>query len=140
MRNTRSTQNIAGMIHHGGYRYVEINGINYAAHRIVWKLLTNEEPPNQIDHINGVRSDNRWLNLRKATEFEQAQNRGLGKDNTSGYKNVNQDGTRWRVRIADNGVRRHLGYFATREEANAVYETAARKLHGEFFRPTQGEK
>jgi hypothetical protein len=106
----------------------------YQAHRIIWKWVTGEDPPWEIDHKDQDRANNRWVNLRRATDSEQQWNRGLRKSNTSGWRGVHWQ-RKWKAAILVNGVRRYLGRFATAEEASAAYEVAARKLHGEFYRP-----
>jgi HNH endonuclease len=117
----------------GGYYSVGINGSLYYAQRIIWKLMTGEDPLNTIDHKDGNRTNNRWDNFRPATKLEQTHNAKVRKDNTSGGRGVHKHKGWWRARISINGVRRHLGLFETAEEASAAYEAAAREAHGEFY-------
>jgi hypothetical protein len=56
-----------------GYYRVWLNGHYYRAHRVIWKLMTGDEPPETIDHVDGDRLNNRWANLRAATQAEQMQ-------------------------------------------------------------------
>jgi hypothetical protein len=58
-----------------GYVYLYVDGKQYAAHRIIWKLHTGEDPIEVIDHINGDKSDNRIVNLRDVSHLENARNR-----------------------------------------------------------------
>jgi hypothetical protein len=81
--NTKVGGKVAGNIARTGYRVVTIGLREYSVHRVVWKLMTNEEPPPELDHVNGVRTDNRWCNLRAANRYEQGYNRERGKNNTS---------------------------------------------------------
>jgi hypothetical protein len=135
MWNTRFAGQVAGSLHKTlGYRDISLDYQLYRAHRIIFKLMTGEEPPDNPDHKNRNRADNQWDNLRPATQSEQNYNMGLRKDNTSGYRGVVRDRGRWRAEYKINGVTKHIGAFATPEEASAAYETAARKLHGEFYR------
>jgi len=128
--NTMYAGAIAGNIDKLGYRVVVIDKVPFKAHRIAWKLATGEEPPAMLDHINGVRTDNRWANLRAATHFEQVGNQGLHKTNTSGYRGVSAHKSgKW---VAQLG-RRYLGYFDTPEEAAIIYDAAARERYGEFY-------
>lgn len=91
----------------------------------------------QADHRNHVTLDNRRDNLRPATPAQNRQNARRRRDNTSGFKGVSlhhnraKNWTRWRAMVGD----RHLGYFATRQDAAMAYDTAARCRHGEFALP-----
>ena len=89
-----------------------------------------------VDHIDNDRTlDNREYNLRAATHGENALNRALGKNNTSGHKGVRKTkyGT-YNSRVSFRGVTYYLGSSDTFEEACAKWEAKARELHGEFFR------
>lgn len=118
-----------------GYREVGLDRITYRSHRIIWKLVTGKDPSNTIDHVDRSRLNSRWGNLRIATSSQQQWNRPLNQNNTSGRTGVyvNKWG-RWVARINYKYSRLHLGVFATRKEASAAREKAARKLHGEFYR------
>lgn len=71
-----------------GYPYITVNGKNYLVHRCAWLIMTGSWPEKWIDHINGVRDDNRWCNLRQASHQNNLRYRPAPKDNTSGYKNI----------------------------------------------------
>jgi|KBSSwiS6_1023812.scaffolds.fasta_scaffold10988_4 hypothetical protein len=135
--NAKHAGKIAGNISNKGYRNITIGLREYKVHRVIWKLMTNEEPPPMLDHINGIRADNRWCNLRVADWWEQAHNRKMPVNNTSGRRGVYQKGARWGARIGIDGAMRSLGGFATAEEASRAYENAARELHGKFYRQPQ---
>lgn len=122
-----------------GYRLVGIGRIYYYAHRIIWKMMTGVDPLDQVDHRDGDRDNNRWVNLRPATNSSNLWNSKLRADNSSGFKGVNFDASRssqkrWRAKIAAHGKIVHLGWFATPEEASAARATAALKLHGGYAR------
>jgi hypothetical protein len=55
---------IAGYVRKDGYRYITIDGVEYRADQIVWKLVHGEDPPGDLEHINGDRADDRIANLR----------------------------------------------------------------------------
>jgi hypothetical protein len=86
------------------------------------------------DHRNGDGLDNRRANLRQATPQENARNATRNRKNTSGFKGVcwAKSHSKWRAKIGVNGRRRHLGYFATAEDAARAYDAAAREHFGEF--------
>lgn len=117
-----------------GYLVGRINGSGVKAHRIIWKMVTGVDPE-VIDHINGDRSDNRWVNLRSVSPVENARNLGLSKNNTSGHNGVYwfPRYQKWMASIRINGKRKNLGYFATKAEAIAA-RTMADKAHGYTFR------
>lgn len=98
--------------------------------------MTGENSQKQIDHINGNRADNRWLNLREADSCQNRQNMKRSSRNTSGFKGVSwhERGQKWMAQIACRGGREHLGLFDTIEAAYAAYCAAAKRLHGEFAR------
>jgi hypothetical protein len=126
----------AGTVTHKGYVDVCVSGKKYGLHRLAFLWMTGSIPSN-VDHINGVKSDNRWCNLRSATIRENSFN--CEKRNAvSGYRNVYFDKRgikKWFVAVFDkHGKRHHFGYFMTPEEANEVAEKARKELHGEFFK------
>lgn len=132
--NSKYAGKIAGCLNPDGYIYISILGSNYLAHRLAWKILTGEDPVNEIDHDNRVRSDNRSVNLRQADGAQNNSNTGIRGDNTSGVR-----GARWHkaakkyvAEISVGRVRKHLGVFDTLEEASNVYDEATLKYHGEF--------
>jgi hypothetical protein len=57
-----------------GYLDTRIGGKTYKLHRLAFLYMEGEFPPDQVDHINTVRSDNRWVNLRKYTQLENMNN------------------------------------------------------------------
>lgn len=89
-----------------------------------------------VDHANGNGLDNRRCNLRFATGSENARNRGLRSDNTSGFKGVSWDKQHqtWAAYISDGARQRRIGRFSDREEAARAYDAAAIQLFGDFAR------
>lgn len=124
----------AGNVNSLGYRQIMIDGVNYSAHRLIWLHVRGVWPEHEIDHINGVRDDNRLSNLRSAGRSCNARNAAMQKNNTSGFKGVswNKQVRKWRARIVVNGVEYPLGDFDQIEMAAAAREKAAHQLHGEF--------
>jgi hypothetical protein len=105
-------------------------------HRLAWFYQTGKWPSEHIDHINGITNDNRWCNLREASNAENLWNRGKQKNNTTGAKGVYFDKERnlFAAELKVNGKRIRLGRFKTIEEAESAHIAASRKLHGEFMR------
>lgn len=133
--NTRYAGAVAGNISVHGYRIVAVGHRLYRAQRLVWKMMTGEEPPEQVDHKDGDPLNNRWANLRAASQTESNWNSRTRKC-VSGRRGVSRNGSsRWMAQITIAGVQHYLGTFVTIEEASAAYEAFARKLHGEFYRP-----
>jgi hypothetical protein len=111
-----------------GYLNLTLDGVHYRAARVIWKMITDEEPPGIVDHADRNKLNNRWTNLREATPSQSIHNRLIR--NNGVRKRYNK----WDARIYYDGVSRYLGTYTTAEEAAAAYENAARKLHGEFYR------
>lgn len=103
------------------------------AHHAAWAIYHGEWPDRAIDHINGVRDDNRIANLRLASVAQNCANRSYSH---AGYHGVQKrKNGEWMARIKKGGVSRYLGQFKTEVEAAKAYDQAARDLHGEFARP-----
>jgi len=124
--------------HAGGYIHICVDDVRYKAHRVIWKMRTGEEPPQQLDHRNRIRSDNAWNNLRPATNQQNTYNgpaRG-SRDLPKGvYRDKRWEGSGYRTKIRAAGKTVYLGTFATPEEAHAAYCRAAREHYGEFWSP-----
>ena len=100
----------------------------------VLRTLPGQEPPSDIDHINGDRGDNRWSNLRPATRSLNMGNVPKYRNNKSGLKGVTWRGDKgmWRANITINYRSIHLGYFLTKEQAYAAYLAASQETFGEY--------
>jgi len=108
-----------------GYREIRFNGYRTYEHRLAWFYMTGEWPPNQIDHINRIRDDNRFCNLRLADQSLQEYNKGISRRNKTGFKGVSWDKekNKWVVRLQDGkGKYKHFGRFDNKDEAIAVAE------------------
>lgn len=128
--------NEAGTVDAYGYVRIMYKGSALKAHRIGWALYYNEEPPRSIDHINGVKNDNRIANLRGCTQKENSRNALPSKNNTSGYTGVARmrNSPNYRAYITVDRTQKHLGTFQTAEQAATAYNTAAIKYFGRFAR------
>lgn len=118
------------------YRFIGLNRKQYPAHRLAWLYSFGHWPQLHIDHVDGDGLNNSLSNLREATVSENLRNRGKQANNKSGYKGVSWEKkySKWKAQITVHGCRRHVGYYATREDAHAAYIKAAELLHGEFRR------
>lgn len=125
----------AGCPHVTGYLRVRVNGKLWKAHRLAYLLMTGAEPQGDMDHVNGVRDDNRWINLRLATRTENLRNRkSVSPSGLKGVMRTDNAAKPFRARIKVDGRNVHLGTFATAEEAHAAYCAAAEKHYGAFAR------
>lgn len=126
----------AGSKGKNGYVSVQIMGRSYRAHRLVWFYVNGVWPTGEVDHANGVRSDNRIDNLRDATRSQNQANAARRKDNLSGYKGVryHKATKKWMARIRHQHRSIYLGLFNSPEAASGAYKNAALEFHGEFAR------
>lgn len=124
---------VAGAPSHG-YIVVRVDGVLYLSHRIIWKLVTGIEPLDQIDHEDLNRSNNKWGNLREASNSKNMMNAGLSSANTSGIKGVVWDQGAWSVRIKLNRKTHYFGRFRNIEDAKKRMLIERERLHGEFAR------
>lgn len=135
--NAKFANTMAGSKHSSGYRHVSLSSVgaeHFLVHRVVWAMAKGVWPGKALDHANGIRDDNRIANLREATITQNNYNRKIQRNSKSGFKGVyrRKDTGRYQACIRVNNIPIVLGYFATAEEANVVYQNAALKYHGEF--------
>lgn len=117
-----------------GYLIGYVNSKLYRMHRLAWYYMTGYWPMVLIDHINGVKNDNRWCNLREATKIQNAYNLKMHKSNTTGFKGVVMiHATKWKAQIREAGTVNHIGYFDSAIEAAKAYQKEAERLHGDFY-------
>lgn len=119
---------VAGAEDSRGHIQVRVLGKLYLAHRLVWLYVHGVWPTYQIDHINGVRSDNRLSNLREVSASVNQQNQRRPRS-VNPYLGVTKRHDKWRARITVEGRLTQLGTFDTPEEARDAYLEAKRKLH-----------
>lgn len=117
----------AGRIDKSGYVTIKVDNKDYFAHRLAFLYMLAEWPKDQVDHVNRIRHDNTWNNLRNATASENQRNTVKRKDNTSGTKGICK---------SKNGLfiaRLRIGSYKTLEEAEDAYSKVAKLVHAEFY-------
>lgn len=126
----------AGIPRDDGYVRIEIDRRRYYGHRLAVFWMTGEWPKEHVDHINRNTSDNRWCNLRLASQPQNLYNMTAHKDNFSGLKGVGWDKSRgkWQSHICVDRKITFLGRFDCPAAAHFAYVIAAQRLHGEFAR------
>lgn len=121
--NGRSAGRVAGsrVCSEKGYRQVEIDGVSYKVHRIIFALANGKWPDGEIDHINGDPTDNSVRNMRDVSGTDNMLNKGIYRRNETGEPNISLRREtylekRWHVQMVSRGVK-HQAYFATLDEA-----------------------
>jgi hypothetical protein len=127
---------LAGDRKESGYVLIGIDGNRYRAHRLAWLYMTGCWPYDQVDHKDNDRSNNKWENLRLATNQQNQANSRTSKNNTSGVKGVywNRQRQKWHAKLCLGSRQIHGGFFDEIEHAAAAYLGLARAHHGEFAR------
>lgn len=125
---------VAGHINVHGYHRVGWRGTCFQLHRLIWIHFYGSAAPEEIDHINGIPSDNRIGNLRAATRSTNALNLKTFSNNKSGAKGVCRSkwGNKWLARINKGGKAYDLGSFDDFDSAVAARKAAEIELYGEF--------
>lgn len=135
--NTYAGKNCTTVSNTTGYVQVAIsvNGKKekYRAHRVIHKLMTGLDP-DEIDHVNHIRDDNRWVNLREVSSTQNKQNLSMHLDNIAGYKGVtfHPPTQKYMVRIQVNKKPIYIGLYVTAELAHEAYLAASKQHFGEF--------
>lgn len=130
MFNKRYAGKIAGTAKSSkGYCVIGIDKQVYLAHRVIW-LLEYGNWPNQVDHIDGDKTNNRLGNLRSVSGKENQRNMAISRINRSGTSGVDwhRQAKRWRARINASGVSIHLGLFTSKSDAVLARKKAERRL------------
>lgn len=120
--NTRWAGEEAGFSSRG-YLRISIGDDLYQAHRLIFKMMVGTEP-DQIDHIDGNRANNRWANLRDVSGEANSRNQKLRKTNTSGATGIRFENGVWVAKIHVGGKSIYIGFFDTFEAAKAARAAA----------------
>lgn len=129
-RGGKIAGSIAGSLHSSGYIHIRFEGKPQKAHRLAF-LFMEGYIPEEVDHINRVRNDNRWANLKESSRSENNSN--VKRKNKSGYSGVhwNKRDLGWQVTIRKKGVSYSNGFFEYSELPQAV--EAANKLRLDLY-------
>lgn len=120
-----------------GYLSGKLLGRRLKAHRVIWAMV-HDTWPDEIDHINGDKSDNRISNLRSVTHSENGRNCKLSKSNTHGFQGIHRRRSgRWSAYISIDGKRAVIGTFDTKDRAIAARQQAERDYG---YHPNHGRK
>lgn len=100
------------------------------SHVVAWAIIHGSYPDGHIDHINGVRDDNRIQNLRDVTQAENQRNLKHNARNKSGQMGVFwvKSYARWWAYIGSGSSRITLGYFDCKSEAIAARQRAETEI------------
>jgi len=123
---------IAGSLGPQGYIRIRFDGTYYQAHRLAFLYMTGRWPNEMIDHIDTVKHNNKWENLREATRQENGYNRSHQRDNKLGVKGVHIHQGKYLAQICIDGHPRYLGSYKTLEEAKYAYDSVTENIQGEF--------
>jgi hypothetical protein len=114
-----------------GYIAIRFFGKTIYAHRLAWLFIYGEYPENEIDHINGIKTDNNIDNLRDVTRETNMRNMNFARtNNLLNILGVSKSGKKFISRIRTNLGRIYLGTFDTAEEAHQSYIKAKEKYNG----------
>jgi hypothetical protein len=132
--NSRQANQIIKCVDKSGYIKTSILGRQYKGHQIAWAIAKGEWPDMCVDHINGIKTDNRICNLRLATKEENMWNSKPQKNNKLGIKGISIDkkSGKYKVSISSHNKKTHIGYFECIELAKLAYSEFADKIHGNF--------
>ena len=126
----------AGSANGSGYLFIMLDKRRYQAHRLAWFYMTGAWPKKNLDHRDMNVANNKWGNLREASNSQNGANRARYANNTSGFKGVIWDKKHkaWVARVRVNRKYHYLGSFRFAEQAHRAYALAAKEAFGEFAR------
>jgi hypothetical protein len=132
--NNRYAGNKAGCIDARGYVRIKLFGKMIAAHRMAWAFEFDCWPIDEIDHLNGVKSDNKISNLRCVSKSVNQRNKKLQANNKSGVPGVRflQRSRGWEVRVCEM----YVGHFASLDDAIMARKRAEKNMN---FGPSNGK-
>ena len=133
LRSKVKPGDIAGRITSGGRRQLRIASGFYYSSRLAWLYMTGEWPKDQVDHINRIRDDDRWENLRAANQSQNSYNRAWAEESGE-WRGIRCCGKQFAVNIGG----KYLGLFKTFDEAKIARDAELTLRAGQFAQ-TNGE-
>jgi len=128
-RGSAKKGGVAGSFHQStGYMQIGVYSIRYGVHRLAWFYMTGEWP-DQIDHINHIKTDNRWCNIRNTTVSGNQKNQNVRVNSKSGVIGVILDKrtSKWQDQIKNQRKHIYLGLYADKFEAICARKSAEAK-------------
>ena len=133
--NRAKAGQVAGSIHQQGYRIIRVAKKHYRGHWIAWAHFYGDWPTDQVDHMNGIRDDNRICNLRACSGAANSQNIVVERRTTDMPQGVTRlPSGNYSARIKINRKHTHIGVYSTCEAAHDAYLSAKKESHP-FFNP-----
>ena len=130
---TRKTGEIARTTMNTRYREISIQNHKWLAHRLAFLYMIGEVPK-FVDHINQLKGDNRWCNLRACSHKENMRNTKVRKNSITQVRNVRKHirSGLYHVVLKIDGVRKSFGYYKDLETAAIVAEQSRNHYYGNF--------
>ncbi len=125
-RHGRAAGDILGYVSKShGYLETSIDGKSYLVHRLIWLYQTGYMPE-EVDHINHVKTDNSWVNLREASSLVNSKNTSLSTNSVTRVNGVSfmKSRNKYRAYIMVDRKQIHLGLFEDIKDAIAAREQA----------------
>ena len=141
VKNVKTGRMLKAGVYSNGYLTVSLCANSIKTTLAVHKLVANAFLPdvendeqNMVDHINRIKLDNHYLNLRWVSRNQNQFNSTKQKNRSSIYKGVSVDKLKqkWKAQITLNGIVKYLGIFDTEKDAGRAYNIACDLFFGEY--------
>ena len=121
---------LAGVVTPQGYRYIQLGGVKYAAHRLVWLIEKGKFPELFLDHMDKNKLNNQIQNLREVTGKQNNENKGAQRNSQTGIRGVSfvPKLKKYKAQIQHYGTNHYLGIYNTPKEAQEAYLEAAKQM------------
>ena len=137
LNKARKVGEEAGSYAGNGYSIICVENKRFSGHRLAWYFYYGEWPDFHIDHMDGDKQNNKINNLRKSNPSVNMKNRGLNKNNTTGYSGIQKSRNKWRVRVRIDGKLLNFGTYDNIEDAVRVRN----EVYIEYgFHPNHGKR